>query len=86
MVYVEGAAKFIRNYKHLMLDRIDWTQPARPRGGEDVEIDVEHDDDGKAAETSNASPPEETQATSLENNKCLLVWEDVVDEVSYGWT
>jgi U4/U6 small nuclear ribonucleoprotein PRP3 len=39
LVYVEGAAKFIRNYKRLMLHRIKWTEAARPRGGEDVELE-----------------------------------------------
>jgi hypothetical protein len=42
MVYVEGASKFIRNYKRLMLHRIAWTEAARARGAEEVEID---DDD-----------------------------------------
>ena len=44
MVYVEGAAKFIRKYKRLMLHRIAWTEAARERGEEDVELD--DDDDG----------------------------------------
>ncbi|KAF8908624.1 pre-mRNA processing factor 3-domain-containing protein [Gymnopilus junonius] len=42
VVYVEGAAKFIKNYKRLMLHRIAWTESARPRGGgaaEDVELE-----------------------------------------------
>ncbi|KAJ7637077.1 pre-mRNA processing factor 3-domain-containing protein [Roridomyces roridus] len=39
MVYVEGAAKFMKKYKHLMMHRIAWTEAARPRGGEDVVLD-----------------------------------------------
>lgn len=39
VIYVEGAPKFIKNYKRLMLHRIAWTEPARPRGGEDVELE-----------------------------------------------
>lgn len=53
VIYVEGAAKFIKNYKRLMLHRIAWTEPARPRGGEDVELaepnsDVEGNANGDA--------------------------------------
>ena len=48
MVYVEGAAKFIRNYKRLMLHRIAWTEAARPRGAEDVEIENGGSDGEKA--------------------------------------
>jgi len=38
VIYVEGAAKFIKNYKRLMLHRIAWTEAARPRSNEDVEL------------------------------------------------
>lgn len=39
MIYVEGAPKFVRQYKRLMLHRIAWTEAARERGGSDVEMD-----------------------------------------------
>ncbi|KAI0367189.1 PRP3-domain-containing protein [Pilatotrama ljubarskyi] len=79
MVYVEGAAKFIRQYKKLMLRRIAWTEPARERGGEDVEIDQgeEEGEGGKAkgkAVASGSSAGEHGQA-SLEDNHCWLIWE-----------
>jgi hypothetical protein len=31
LVYVEGAARFVRKYKHLLLTRIAWTGAARAR-------------------------------------------------------
>ena len=48
VVYVEGAAKFIRQYKRLMLHRIAWTEPARERGNEDVELDEGDEGEGSA--------------------------------------
>lgn len=82
MVYVEGAIKFIRSYKRLMLHRIAWTEAARPRGGQDVEID-EGDEDEKddenngkgkvgAADTPDAA---DGSGVSLEDNACYLIWE-----------
>ena len=41
MVYVEGATRLVRNYKRLMLNRIQWTEAARARGEEEVEDDHE---------------------------------------------
>jgi U4/U6 small nuclear ribonucleoprotein PRP3 len=79
MVYVEGAAKFIRNYKRLMLHRIAWTEPARARGAEDVEIDHGDEEDAdKVEKTSNSAVVvggSEEPVVSLEGNRCDLVWE-----------
>ncbi|OCH85070.1 PRP3-domain-containing protein [Obba rivulosa] len=77
MVYVEGAAKFIRQYKRLMLHRIAWTEQSRARGEEEVEI--EHGDEegeggkgkGKAADEGGG----EEGPVSLEDNQCWLIWE-----------
>jgi U4/U6 small nuclear ribonucleoprotein PRP3 len=85
MVYVEGASKFIKNYKRLMLHRIAWTEAARPRGSEDVEIDNGEDAEadggtGKAA-TGGSEQPEEV--VSLENNACYLVWEGQLRERAF---
>jgi len=54
VIYVEGAAKFIKNYKRLMLHRIVWTEAARPRSNEDVELvgadeDVDNGNGNEAA-------------------------------------
>ena len=82
MVYVEGAAKFIRSYKNLMVNRIAWTEAARPRGGEDVEIDEGDEDEqgngdnGKGkARAAGASGADDGSAVSLEDNACYLIWE-----------
>ncbi|KAG1732194.1 pre-mRNA processing factor 3-domain-containing protein [Suillus paluster] len=84
MVYVEGAARLVQKYRHLMIDRIAWTEAARPRGGEDVVIDnggeEEEAQSNSGADGSNGGggdgagkQPEEM--ASLENNACYLVWE-----------
>ncbi|KAF7349221.1 U4 u6 small nuclear ribonucleoprotein [Mycena sanguinolenta] len=94
MVYVEGAAKFIRNYKRLMTHRIKWTEAARPRGGEDVVLDNGSDaeegggDDGAGASGNGAASrnANEEGATmkSLEDNQCYLVWEGMLRDRSFS--
>ncbi|EIM82160.1 Pre-mRNA-splicing factor 3 [Stereum hirsutum FP-91666 SS1] len=76
MVYVEGAAKFVRNYTRLLTHRIAWTEAARARGTEDVVLD------GDNVEASAAGPSavEDTKKTddpevSLVDNRCDMVWE-----------
>ncbi|TFK22157.1 PRP3-domain-containing protein [Coprinopsis marcescibilis] len=91
MVYVEGAPKFMKNYRRLMLNRIAWTEPARPRGGDEVELenpdsDVEGQDE---ATSSNAKGKGKTTADedeagrSLEDNKCWLVWEGALRDRAF---
>lgn len=87
MIYVEGAAKFIKNYKRLMLQRIAWTEAARPRGGEDVELEnpdseVEGEVEGSTSKVK-AKVSEEAQG-SLEDNKCFLVWEGMLRDRAYN--
>ncbi|KAJ3987928.1 pre-mRNA processing factor 3-domain-containing protein [Lentinula detonsa] len=88
LVYVEGAAKFIRNYKRLMLVRIDWTQGSRPRGTEEVVLQTEegeaeagNKENGNSADRPSQSGPE--PITSLEDNKCWLVWEGLVKDRAF---
>ncbi|KIM42381.1 hypothetical protein M413DRAFT_27158 [Hebeloma cylindrosporum] len=54
LVYVEGAAKVMRNYKRLMLHRIAWTGAARPRGGEAVELENPESDAEEPPSTGGA--------------------------------
>jgi U4/U6 small nuclear ribonucleoprotein PRP3 len=82
MVYVEGAAKFIRGYKRLMLTRISWTEAARPRGAEEVELhdgdgsDIEGEGNGKGkAVVPDSNNDNDGTDLNLEDNKCWLVWE-----------
>ncbi|KAG6877207.1 hypothetical protein C0993_009399 [Termitomyces sp. T159_Od127] len=78
MVYVEGSNKAIKTYKRLMLHRIAWTEAARPRGAEDVEL-AEPDGDaegGASTPALDAQKGEEGEGgPSLEDNRCFLVWE-----------
>lgn len=79
MVYVEGASKFIRNYKRLMLHRMAWTEAARARGAEEVEIDNDDEEAGPSEKTNNSTvvtgEDGAQEVVSLENNRCDLVWE-----------
>lgn len=86
MVYVEGAAKFIKQYKRLMLHRIAWTEAARERGGSDVEIDDgDEDDEGKGKAKAKPQPESEPGAqVSLDDNQCWLVWEGQLRDRSFG--
>ncbi|KZP08295.1 PRP3-domain-containing protein [Athelia psychrophila] len=87
MIYVEGAAKFVRKYKHLMMDRITWTVAARPRGEEDVELDNGSDEEGSGKgkpTTPGAEPSADGPVVSLEDNKCWLVWEGQLRDRAFG--
>ena len=85
MVYTEGAPKFMRTYKRLMLHRIAWTEAARARGEEEVEL---ADGEG-GAEVVDESGGEKTAAgpssgeVSLDGNRCDLVWEGPVRERAF---
>ncbi|KAJ7437375.1 pre-mRNA processing factor 3-domain-containing protein [Mycena galericulata] len=89
MVYVEGAAKFIKNYKRLMMHRIAWTEAARPRGAEDVVLENPNSDaegpEGPAAVVGKGKgKAEEEGALSLEDNKCYLIWEGMLRDRSFS--
>lgn len=80
VVYVEGASKFMRAYKKLLLSRIQWTEAARPRadrpgeeGGDAAE--------GAAAEKEGDAPEEKE---SLEGNRCDLIWEGTIRERAFA--
>ncbi|PPQ88518.1 hypothetical protein CVT26_009727, partial [Gymnopilus dilepis] len=110
LVYVEGAAKYIKQYKRLMLHRIAWTEAARPRGGaagaagEEVELeDPESDVEGEGGEGAGASSKagkaragsktpapgaesdqEASTQKSLENNRCVLIWEGALRQREFA--
>ncbi|KZS86996.1 PRP3-domain-containing protein [Sistotremastrum niveocremeum HHB9708] len=93
VVYVEGAAKFVRNYKKLMLNRIHWTEAARPRGESPSDL-LEASPSGEAS-TSTPGPssapadaPTQTvneagETVSLEDNRCDCIWEGVIVERNF---
>jgi U4/U6 small nuclear ribonucleoprotein PRP3 len=91
-VYVEGAVRFIRTYKRLMLKRMSWTEAARPRGAEDVEIAADEEGEGGAgtsgAPRAASKPAEgdegEEKVVSLEDNRCDLVWEGQLRDRSFN--
>ncbi|KAI0746543.1 pre-mRNA processing factor 3-domain-containing protein [Daedaleopsis nitida] len=85
MVYVEGAPKFIRQYKRLMLHRIVWTEAARERGNEDVELQEDEEMEGKSKGKAPATSTEgEHGQASLEDNQCWLVWEGMLRDRSFN--
>lgn len=87
MVYVEGASKFIRNYKRLMLHRLAWTEAARARGAEEAEIDDGDDEAGPSERTASSTvvtgEDGAQQVVSLEDNRCDLVWEGQLRERAF---
>jgi U4/U6 small nuclear ribonucleoprotein PRP3 len=99
LVYVEGAHKFIRNYKRLMLHRIVWTQAARLRGADEVEVNMDVDGetngDGEAEDSGAPDGPsgaagvpdgnnEEEGAPQLDDNSCHIVWEGQLRDRSFS--
>ncbi|KAJ8469204.1 hypothetical protein ONZ45_g16968 [Pleurotus djamor] len=84
MVYVEGAAKFIKSYKRLMLHRIAWTEAPRPRGGEEVELDEDESAEGQPDKGKEKSIEDEPDSISYEENKCWLVWEGQLRDRSFN--
>ncbi|KAG6876623.1 hypothetical protein C0992_012223 [Termitomyces sp. T32_za158] len=78
MVYVEGSNKAIKTYKRLMLHRVAWTEAARPRGAEDVELEEPDGDADGGASTSAVAAQKGEEGEGgplLEDNQCFLVWE-----------
>lgn len=77
LVLVEGIDKGIKHYKQLMLNRIDWTEQARPRA--DGDGDAGDSDDGGDKEAGDNDVAE----NDLADNKCELIWEGEVSERSF---
>lgn len=84
MVYIEGATKYVRNYKRLMIHRMQWTQAAPARGDDAVDVEESGEVDGVVAETAPLSVAnqegEEFGTASLEDNRCDLIWEGELRE------
>lgn len=76
MVYVEGATKYMRNYKRLMLHRIQWTQAAPVRGNDDDEVDETGVTNGDPVPASTSlNEVDGYGSASLDDNRCDLIWE-----------
>ncbi|TRM60365.1 pre-mRNA processing factor 3-domain-containing protein [Schizophyllum amplum] len=85
LVYVEGAAKFMRKYRRLMTERIAWTQAAAPRGAEEVELEGEEEGGTPAAVAKPEGEADgEEGAVNLENNACYLVWEGPIRDRAFS--
>lgn len=89
MVYVEGAGKFIKYYKRLMVNRIAWTEAARSKGGEEVvlqndEANEQGVENGEGTSSGKGKGKEGEEAASLEDNKCWLVWEGMLRDRSFN--
>jgi len=85
VVYVEGAHKFIRNYKRLMLNRIAWTEPARQRGSEETDFEADSAVDGQiTADVKVKEVVTDAVPGSLEDNTCWLVWEGQLRDRSFS--
>lgn len=85
-VYVEGAPKFIKQYKRLMLHRIQWTDAARPRGEDDVQVETEGEEYGGETSADKGKSKEvmtDQGLVSLEDNRCDLIWEGQIGDRSF---
>lgn len=65
----------MKHYKQLLLNRIDWTEEARPLG--EGEAEDEDADEADKAETTGDSP-------DMAENKCELIWEGEVPERTFN--
>ncbi|KAK4054206.1 U4/U5/U6 small nuclear ribonucleoprotein prp3 [Microbotryomycetes sp. JL201] len=85
LVVVEGGAKALKHYRHLMLNRINWTEEAQSRGGNAGAAAGDDDDDTAQPSTSTApnggpigvdvGESSLEQPQSLADNYCTLIWE-----------
>lgn len=80
LVLVEGVDKSIKHYKRLMLNRIDWTEQARPLG-EDGDADADGDGDRNGA--AKRDDDEDANGEGLADNRCELIWEGEVPERTF---
>ncbi|WVN89815.1 uncharacterized protein L203_105045 [Cryptococcus depauperatus CBS 7841] len=71
LIFVEGIEKSIKHYKRLMLERIDWTEQARPLK------------DGEAVTSGGESKEPEDGDQDLSDNKCELIWEGELTERTF---
>jgi U4/U6 small nuclear ribonucleoprotein PRP3 len=76
LVLVEGVDKGIKHYKQLLLNRIDWTEEARPLG-EDEADDEDADGAGDKTQADGDNP-------DMADNKCELIWEGEVPERTFN--
>jgi U4/U6 small nuclear ribonucleoprotein PRP3 len=69
LVFVEGGFKGIKKFKHLMLDRMDWTEePSSAVTVREPSVDVIDPNEP-------TPPPSAGPAPSMAENRCDLVWE-----------
>ncbi|WWC68747.1 uncharacterized protein I206_102681 [Kwoniella pini CBS 10737] len=80
LVLVEGVDKSIKHYKKLLLNRIDWTEEARPLNDNEAEEKDEEDNESRPNGNGNT---EGEGPESLEDNKCELIWEGEVPERTF---
>ncbi|SCV70111.1 BQ2448_1505 [Microbotryum intermedium] len=75
LVIVEGGHKGLKHYKQLMLNRIDWTEDARPRETEGTDQSKSDFNSSGVPKAGTTTFSVEDAPTSLADNYCTLVWE-----------
>lgn len=83
LIIVEGGQKGIKGYRHLMMNRIDWTDPKRPRDEADEDFvpsipGLQHD---------NSAEQEEIARINWSQNSCRIIFEGPLRErvFNYGF-
>lgn len=96
LVLVEGTDKGVKHFKQLMLERIDWTEQARPldkkgyesaaggEGGAEGQVGgIEKPAASAAEEDHEDDDDDDDEVNDLADNKCELIWEGEVPERTF---
>lgn len=80
LVVVEGSFKGLKNYKHLMLNRIDWMDPGTKKNK-----DQDEDGNGYGRRNNNGGEEEDVNLEEIpwEENKCQLIFEGQIRERNF---
>jgi len=92
VVYVEGAPKYMRQYKRLFLHRMKWDE----EGTVDVEVESDNDNDGdkpadaddeekqKEEGKESSGPKKESDPALDKPNTCTLIWEGALRQREFS--
>ncbi|KAJ2707993.1 U4/U5/U6 small nuclear ribonucleoprotein prp3 [Coemansia sp. IMI 203386] len=81
IILVEGAEKFIKTYKKLLLRRIDWSvADTVPSEGSEEPLRADASDDMQDSAEQRDSLPDGDADVADANNQCHLVWQGQIQE------
>lgn len=83
LVYVEGGQKGIRQYTHLMMDRIKWTEASAAKAVNSAATPPPDAADGTPGLGTPAAEGDGQETHNLAENYCYLVWEGQLKERAF---